>query len=42
MRCIRVHYDTPNMPLSDTKIRSLKPRDKSFKVSDFEGLFRTV
>ena len=30
------------MPLSDTKIRSLKPRDKSFKMSDFDGLFLTV
>jgi integrase len=27
------------MPLSDSKIRNLKPKDKSFKVSDFEGLY---
>ncbi len=30
------------MPLSDIKIRSLKPRDKAYKVSDFEGLFVLV
>lgn len=30
------------MPLSDAKIRSLKPKDKSFKVSDFEGLYVLV
>ena len=30
------------MPLSDATIRSLKPRDKSYKISDFEGLFVTV
>ncbi len=27
------------MPLSDIKIRNLKPREKAYKVSDFEGLF---
>lgn len=30
------------MPLSDATIRTLKPRDKAYKVSDFEGLFLTV
>ena len=30
------------MPLSDATIRTLKPRDKPYKVSDFEGLFLTV
>ena len=30
------------MPLSDVKIRSLKPREKAYKVSDFEGLFVLV
>ena len=30
------------MPLSDTSIRSLKPREKPYKVSDFEGLYLTV
>jgi integrase len=30
------------MPLTDATIRNLKPRDKPFKVSDFEGLFLLV
>jgi hypothetical protein len=30
------------MPLSDSKIRNLKPKDKSFKASDFEGLYVLV
>jgi integrase len=30
------------MPLTDATIRSLKPRDKPYKVSDFEGLFLLV
>ena len=30
------------MPLSDARIRALKPRDKPFKVSDFDGLFISV
>ncbi|MEP4194619.1 MAG: integrase arm-type DNA-binding domain-containing protein [Aliishimia sp.] len=30
------------MPLSDIKIRSLKAKPKSYKVSDFEGLFVLV
>jgi hypothetical protein len=30
------------MPVSDRKIRNLKPREKSCKVSDFEGLFVLV
>lgn len=30
------------MPLSDIQIRNLKPRDKAYKVSDFEGLFVLV
>ncbi|SEL37634.1 Arm DNA-binding domain-containing protein [Pacificibacter marinus] len=27
------------MPLSDSQLRFLKPKDKPYKVSDFEGLF---
>ncbi len=34
--------DAPNMPLNDTTIRALKPKDKPYKVSDFEGLYLTV
>ena len=30
------------MPLTDTQIRSLKPKDKPYKVSDFQGLYVTV
>lgn len=30
------------MPISDAKIRSLKPKVKAYKVSDFEGLFVLV
>ncbi len=30
------------MPLTDATIRNLKPRDKPYKVSDFEGLFPLV
>ncbi len=30
------------MPLSDATIRSLKPREKPYKVSDFDGLFVLV
>ena len=30
------------MPLSDTTIRTLKPRDKSYKVADFDGLLLHV
>ena len=30
------------MPLSDIKIRNLKPKEKPYKVSDFEGLFVLV
>jgi len=30
------------MPLSDIKIRNLKPRDKAYKISDFEGLYILV
>lgn len=30
------------MPLSDTKIRNLKPKVKPYKVSDFEGLYLLV
>lgn len=30
------------MPLSDIKIRSLKPREKQYKASDFEGLYVLV
>lgn len=34
--------DTPNMPLSDTQIRNLKPRSTPFKISDFDGLHLLV
>lgn len=30
------------MPLSDAQIRGLKPKEKPFKVSDFEGLYLDV
>jgi hypothetical protein len=30
------------MPLSDIQVRNLKPREKPYKVSDFEGLFVLV
>jgi integrase len=30
------------MPLSDVKIRNFKPKEKAYKVSDFEGLFVLV
>ena len=30
------------MPLSDVQIRNLKPKEKPYKVSDFEGLFVLV
>lgn len=30
------------MPISDIKVRNLKPKDKAYKVSDFEGLFVLV
>jgi integrase len=30
------------MPLTDTQIRNLKPRDKAYKVTDFQGLYVTV
>lgn len=30
------------MPLSDTAIRNLKPREKPYKVADFDGLFVLV
>jgi hypothetical protein len=30
------------MPLNDTQIRKLKPKEKPYKVSDFEGLYFTV
>ena len=30
------------MPLTDATIRNLKPREKPYKVSDFEGLFLLV
>lgn len=32
----------PPMPLSDTAIRNLKPREKPYKVADFDGLFVLV
>lgn len=30
------------MPLSDIQVRNLKPRERAYKVSDFEGLFVLV
>ena len=30
------------MPLADAAIRNIKPRQKSYKVSDYGGLFLTV
>lgn len=30
------------MPLSDIQVRNLKPREKAYKVTDFEGLFVLV
>jgi hypothetical protein len=30
------------MPLTETKIRSLKPRDSDFKVADEKGLYLLV
>jgi integrase len=33
---------TPAMPLSDAKIRSLKPQERDFKVGDFGGLYLLV
>ena len=30
------------MPLTDTQIRNSKPREKAFKLSDFDGLFLLV
>lgn len=35
-------HDTPRMPLSDIKVRNLKPREKAYKVSDFDSLFLTI
>ena len=30
------------MPLTDAKIRTLKPKDKPYKLGDFDGLYVTV
>ncbi len=30
------------MPLNNTQIQNLKPREKPYKVSDFDGLYVTV
>jgi len=30
------------MPLTDAKIKALKPKDRSFKIADFDGLFLLV
>lgn len=35
-------WSDPHMSLTDTKIRSLKPSDKPFKVSDSHGLHLLV
>lgn len=42
-----VHFYTPVklgvcLPLTDAKVKSLKPRDKPYKVSDFDGLYALV
>ena len=31
--------DTPNMALTDAKIRNLKPKDRPYKIADFDGLY---
>jgi len=31
--------DTPNMALTDARIRNLKPKKKPYKTSDFDGLY---
>lgn len=30
------------MPLTDAKLRTLKPKEKPYKVGDFQGLYVTV
>jgi len=35
-------WSAPQMSLNDTKIRSLKPSDKPFKVSDSHGLYLLI
>lgn len=32
----------PETPLSDLQIRNLRPREKAYKVADFDGLFVLV
>ena len=32
----------PQMPQSDAKIRTVQPREKQYKVADFDGLSITV
>lgn len=32
----------PEMPLSDVQIRNLRPREKAYKVADFDGLYVLV
>jgi len=32
----------PEMPLTDLKIKNLKPKDKAYKIADFDGLFVLV
>ena len=32
----------PEMPLSDVQIRNLRPREKAYKVADYDGLFVLV
>lgn len=34
--------DTPTMPLTDLKLKSLKPRERAYKIADFGGLFVLV
>ncbi len=38
----REKSDTPSKILSDIKIRNLKPKEKLYKVSDFDGLYIAV
>ena len=32
----------PQMPLTDLKIKNLKPKEKAYKTADFDGLFVLV
>jgi len=34
--------NAPTMPLTDARIRTLKPKDKPYRLGDFDGLYVTV